>query len=185
MRLYVVSFVLAASAAIAFAQPAETEAAPLPGQTVAWHSPQGDVLMRAQLFFPDQDPHYTAYFADVRKSVYTPVSAVGRPQIAESTPTFFVQGFGYGTNWELVKLRRHHDQDMVYLPSRNPWGDSFFTDQAFSQRDLRPLAQSTGGNVYTLRPAEALDAGAYLLCGQPAGDEGGWMKYCFDFQITH
>jgi hypothetical protein len=180
MRTFAISVLFAACAALAAAQ--SDQPAPT-AQSVAWHSPQGDVLLRPQLLFPSQDPNYVAYFADVRRNVYAPVSAVGRPHITETTPSFSVQGFGYGADWELVKLERHHGRDALFLPSRDPWGRSWFSDQPFAARDLREVVQSSGGDVYTLRPAAALDAGAYLLCGKPAGDEGGWARFCFDFEI--
>jgi len=184
MRLFVVSMVLAASAAVCQAQPAAAGYPPL-AQGVAWRGPQGDVALRPQMFFPNQDPHYIAFFADIRRPVRAPVSAIGRPQITESVPTFFVQGFGYGTDWELVKLERHHGQDVLFQPSRNMFDErEFFSDEPFAREDLLDLVQSSGGDVYTLRPAAALPHGAYLLCGKPAGDEGGWMRFCYDFEIT-
>jgi len=184
MRLMVVSVVLAASAAVCVAQPAETGSA-APTQGVVWRSPQGDITLRPQMFFANQDPNYIAYFADIRRPAYAAVSPVGRPQIMEGTPTFFAQGFGYGTNWELVKLQHHHGRDVIALADRNVWNDrAFFSDEPFKADDLLDVVQSAGGYVYTLRPAAALPHGSYLLCGKPAGDEGGWMRFCYDFEIT-
>ena len=59
-----------------------------------------------------------------------------------------------------------------------------FSDEPFKVDDLLDVVQSAGGYVYTLRPAAALPHGSYLLCGKPAGDEGGWMRFCYDFEIT-
>jgi hypothetical protein len=183
MRRIVLSLIFAASAAVVSAQPADTEAVPT-AQTVAWRGPQGDMVLRGSVFFPEQDTNYRAFFMDIRRPRHVSVSTIGRMQIADHTPTFFVQGFGYGTNWELAKLERRHGREEIYLPSRDPWNDkNFFSDEAFAREDLRDVVQSSGGEVYTLRPAQALDAGGYLLCGKPAADEGGWLRVCFDFEI--
>jgi len=182
MRSILLSIVLAVPAASAWAQtnPPDVTA----GRTVIWHGPQGDMSLRASMLFPNADPHYLVFPFFIRSTRHVPVSSTGRVRISDTSPTLAVTGYGNETDWYLVKLDRHDGRDELRLPSRSPWQEGFFTDQPFEEKDLRGLTQSAYGDVYTLRPSEPLQPGAYLLCGKPGDDQGGWVRFCYDFEIT-
>jgi len=185
MRSLFFAVVLSVSGAIAWGQtsmPAET-GAPL-NRTVAWHGPQGDVLLRASFLFPRADAHYAIFPTFIRRARYQPVVSEGRISIPDAMPNIAVQGFGPGTNWSLVRLHARDGVEVLHVPSRSPWGDGFFSDEPFSADDIVPVTQSAAGDTYTLRPTAPLAAGGYILCGKPAVDQGGWGRVCYDFQVT-
>jgi hypothetical protein len=151
-------------------------------RTVAWRGPQGDVLLRASLLYPQADAHY-ALFTLVREDRWQPVVREGRVRVGDATPNLVAQGFGPGTDWTLVKLDERDGIEVLRVPSRNPWGRVFFSDEPFSHKDIIALTQSAAGETYTLRPAAPLGPGGYILCGKPAVDQGGWIRVCYDFQV--
>ena len=160
--------------------PANTNA-PL-ARTVAWHGPQGDVLLRPSLLFTQADAHYWL-FTLVREDRYQPVTREGRVPVGDAMPSLVAQGFGPGSDWVLARLDERDGVEVLRVPSRNPWSDEFFSDMPISHKDIIALTQSGAGENYTLRPAAPLPAGGYVLCAKPASDQGGWIRVCYDFQV--
>ncbi|HZU28546.1 MAG TPA: hypothetical protein VFA04_23680 [Bryobacteraceae bacterium] len=181
LRCLVLSLALCAPAAIVWGQDMATTNAPI-ARTVAWHGPQGDILLRPSLLYTQADAHYSL-FTLVREDRLQPVTREGRIAIGDAMPSIAVQGFGPGSDWVLAKFEERDGIEVLRVPSRNPWGDEFFSDVPFSHRDIIALTQSGAGESYTLRPAAPLSPGGYILCAKPAVDQGGWMRVCYDFQV--
>ena len=109
-------------------------------------------------------------------------AAVSPVQIADSSPTILVQGFGADAAWQLVSIGRAEDHREMTVRSRNGFGGDFFSDSVFDSRDLHPISFLPGTpDSLSVRPANGLAPGTYALCGQP---EGTWLRLCYEFTIT-
>lgn len=179
MRNIVLSLALCAPVLMIYGQE-RADTSTLITRSVVYRGAQGEMVLRPSFLFPRADPHFEFF---VRKDRLQPVVNEGRVHVAEATPSLAVQGFGPGTDWVLVKLERHDGVDMLRVPSYSRWGDHFFSDAAFARDDMVPVLQSGNADVYTIRPAAPLEAGAYILCGRPSVDQGGWGRVCYDFEV--
>ncbi len=104
-------------------------------------------------------------------------------QVAESTPTLYVQGLAADAGWQLVKIGRAGDHRELHLKTKHAFSRDFFSDAIFKRDELRPLTLAADGpGAFTVRPASPLEPGAYALCGQ--APTNGWLRTCYEFQIA-
>ncbi len=166
---------------------AETEVVPVLQRPVlrAVMYRNGDGLARLNgfLLWPHADPSYTVWPAFLQRERDVTVSTpVGPLRIAANTPSLLVQGFNPDADWQLVRMRDEEGRARLRMKKKDAWRDDFMRDDVFRRDDLTPVRIADAGDgMFSITPAAALEAGRYVLCGEPM--DGAIMRVCYPFEI--
>ncbi len=152
-------------------------------RAVMYRNGDGVARINGFLLWPHADPSYSVWpFFHQRERDLSVSMAMGPLRIAANTPSLLLQGFNPDANWQLVRMREHEGRDKVRMKKKDLWRDDFMGDDVFRGDDLTPLRIADAGNgLFSITPVTALDAGRYVLCGEPV--DGGIMRVCYPFEI--
>lgn len=156
---------------------------PLP-RAVFYRTGANSMKLNSFLLWAEFDARWTAWpFYKTGAQEVALHASPGVVQISESSPTLLVQGFDPAAGWQLVAITRGADYREVKLKRKHLFSSDFFSDSAFERADLRAVTLSPEGDrSFTIKPAAPLGPGDYALCGQVPN--GGWMRACYEFQVT-
>ena len=140
-------------------------------------SPSGWVDVGSFLWWTPFDT--TGAWIRGRRNYSVPLGS-GAPglQTSETQPVFYVRAPSPSGPWWIIRLATRKGQRLVRMSS---FGGMVDTGQIPRNQVRDAQMTHVAGEIFTLKPAAALDAGEYVVCAEVPGGPG--LNQCYPFAI--
>jgi hypothetical protein len=150
----------------------------LPGSSgVYYRDASGWVTPRSFLLWPAFYSVWSLYSEHSHKYNVPLGGSLADLQIAEPQPTFYLREPASHA-WRIIRLASRDNQRLLRFASS---GEFAATDRFTAGEARATQITRVAGEVFTLWPAEPLEAGEYLLCAAVPG--GANLNVCYGFGI--